>query len=633
MIIATAGHVDHGKTALLRALTGIDADRLAEEKRRGMTIDLGYAHGGRNGHDFSFIDVPGHERFIRNMLAGVTGVDAVLLVIAADDGPMQQTREHLEILDLLGIRRGLVAITKSDIVDSERLAEVEAEIVQLLAPTTLAGSPCLTVSAITGDNIDDLADMLALVGGDRTADDSSLAFRLAVDRVFTLDGAGLVATGTAHAGRVSVGNTLRLMPGGKSVRVRGLHAHNRPVESAGAGERVAINIAGANRDDIARGAWLTASELGMTGNRIDVRLRVPPGGGSLSNWTSVEVSHGAGVFRARVALLEAQKLGPGDSGFAQIVAEEDLHAVRGDRLILRNAAGTRTLAGAAIIDPCSPKRGRAKPERLALMNVTETAGPDGILAAHLQATRDGIDAAGICASLGLSRSATDLLISQLDAVDPGCGLIDRPRWEQLRADVSAFLADWHARHPDTAGAGRAALSPLARAANLSGPAFEAAIGRMVADGLIRRAGATLSLPSHRPQLAPADKALWARVQQMFDEAGLKPPALRDLSMSLGLDRKKTERFLGRCVGAGLAVRVSDNRYFPPAALHELAHLAANLNRQTDSGFTAAAFKDHTGIGRNVSIDLLEYFDRTGLTKRKGDLRRVVRRPEELFPAT
>lgn len=632
MIIATAGHVDHGKTALLRALTGIDADRLAEEKRRGMTIDLGYAHGGRNGHDFSFIDVPGHERFIRNMLAGVTGVDAVLLVIAADDGPMPQTREHLEILDLLGIRRGLVAITKSDLVDSDRLAEVETEIEQMLAPTTLAGAPCLPVSAITGDNIDDLADMLALVAGDGADDDGDLAFRLAVDRVFTLDGAGLIATGTAHAGTVSVGDTLRLIPGGKSVRVRGLHARNRSVEHAGAGERVAINLAGASRDDIARGAWLTAPDLGVTGNRIDVRLKVPAGAGSFSNWTSVEISHGAGAFRARVALLESQKLGPGGSGLAQIVAEEDLHAARGDRLILRNAAGTRTLAGATIIDPCSPKRGRAKPERLALLNVTETADPADILVAHLQATRDGIDRAGICASLGLSHSAAEQLVSGLDAADLGCGRIDRPRWEQLRADVSAFLADWHARNPDAAGAGRAALSPLARATNLSGPAFEAAIGRMVSDGLIRRAGATLSLPSHRPQLAAADMALWAEVKKLFDEAGLKPPALRDISMALELDRKKTERFLSRCVGAGLAVRISDSRYFPPAVLHALAQLADRLDRLTDSGFTAAAFKDHTGIGRNASIDLLEYFDRTGLTKRKGDLRRVVRKPEEIFPA-
>lgn len=631
MIIATAGHVDHGKTALLRALTGIDADRLAEEKRRGMTIDLGYAHGGRNGHDFSFIDVPGHERFIRNMLAGVTGVDAVLLVIAADDGPMPQTREHLEILDLLGIRRGLVAITKSDIVDGKRLAEVESEILQLLAPTTLAGALCLPVSAITGDNIDDLADMLALVASDGKARDDNLAFRLAVDRVFTLDGAGLIATGTAHAGTVSVGDTLRLMPDGKSVRVRSLHARNRAVERAGAGERIAINLAGAGRDDIARGAWLTSPELGMTGDRIDVRLQVPAGAGSFSNWTSVEVSHGAGSFRARVALLEVQKLGPGDSGLAQIVAEEDLHAVRGDRLILRNAAGTRTLAGAAVIDPRSPQRGRAKPERLALLQVTETAGPAETLAAHLRATRDGISATAICASLGLSRPAAGQIVSRLDAADLGCGLIDRSRWEQLRADVSAFLADWHAHHPDTPGAGRAALSPLARAANLSGPAFEAAIGRMVADGLIRRAGATLSLPSHRPQLAPADRALWVEVGRMFDEAGLKPPALRDISMALGLDRKKTERFLSRCVGAGLAMRVSDNRYFPPAALHELARLAADLDRETEEGFTAAAFKDHTGIGRNVSIDLLEYFDRAGLTRRKGDLRRVVRKPKDLFP--
>jgi selenocysteine-specific elongation factor len=633
MIIATAGHVDHGKTALLRALTGTDADRLAEEKRRGMTIDLGYAYGGRNGHDFSFIDVPGHERFIRNMLAGVTGVDAVLLVIAADDGPMPQTREHLEILDLLGIRNGMVALTKADIVDVNRLAEVEAAVIDMLAPTSLAGAPCLPVSALTGENIDALADMLAMVAGRDTQADGDLAFRLSVDRVFTLDGAGLIATGTSHAGRLAVGDSLQILPGGRTVRVRGLRAGNRPVDSAGSGERIAINIAGADRDDIARGAWLTAPDLRMTGNRFDLRLLIPRGGAALSNWTSVEVSHGAGSFRARVALLEDRKLEAGETGIAQIVAERELHAARGDRVILRNAAGTRTLAGGTIIDPLSPQRGRARPERLDLLLRVEGASSADILAAHLRTTREGVDAAEICAALGLTRGAAERLVAGLDATDMGCGLIARERWEQLCADVTAFLATWHDMKPDAAGAGRAALAPVARAANLSGPAFEAAIGRMVAERLIRRAGATLSLPSHRPQLSPADEHLWSEMRELFVAGGLKPPALRDISMALGLDRRKTERFLGRCVAAGLAIRVADNRYFPPGALHELASLAAELDRRSDEGFTAVDFKDHTGIGRNVSIDLLEYFDRAGLTRRKGDRRRVVHRPEVLFPAS
>ena len=368
MIIGTAGHIDHGKTTLVKALTGVDCDRLKEEKARGITLDLGYAYtplpaGGTLG----FIDVPGHEKLIHNMLAGATGIDFALLVIAADDGPMPQTREHLDIVELLGIRQGAVALTKIDAVSPERLAQAKAEIADLLAGTALAEAPLFPVAAVTGQGIAALRahlDRMAAEIGERTRQGG---FRLAIDRCFTLSGAGTVVTGTAFSGMVKAGDPLLLSPPGKTVRVRSLRVQDTAAESGHAGQRIALALAGIEKSEIDRGMWLLAPVLHAPTRRFDATLRVLPGQPPLKHWTQVHLHLGAEDVPARIALLGADEIPPGGEHWAQITLERDIGALAGDRFILRDAAARHTIGGGRVLDPFPPSRHRRRPDRLALL--------------------------------------------------------------------------------------------------------------------------------------------------------------------------------------------------------------------------------------------------------------------------
>ena len=369
MLIGTAGHIDHGKTALIKALTGVDADRLKEEKARGITIDLGYAFAPLpNGEVLGFIDVPGHERFVHNMLAGATGIDFVLLVIAADDGPMPQTREHLEIVDLLGISHGAVALAKIDRVEAARVAEVQAEIEQLLAGTMLAGSPVFPVSSINGDGIEALRAHLESTAAIRQSHADDGNFRLAVDRCFTLTGSGTVVTGTVFAGGVQVGDKLLVSPSGKEVRVRSIHAQNRAAESGQAGQRCALNLVGVEKKDIARGDWVLAPAVHAPIQRLDVRIKLPATARrALRHWTPVHLHVGAADVLGRVSLLEGTTVEPGAQALAQLVLDQPVGSLRADRFILRDQSAQYTLAGGVVLDPFAPARKVRTPARLALL--------------------------------------------------------------------------------------------------------------------------------------------------------------------------------------------------------------------------------------------------------------------------
>src|SRR5437660_6122153 len=374
MIIGTAGHIDHGKTALIKALTGMDADRLPEEKARGISIDLGYAfYPLADGAVLGFIDVPGHERFVHNMLAGATGIDFVRLVVAADDGVMPQTREHLEIIDLLGVKHGAAALTKIDCVGWARVDAARAEIEALLRGTALAGSPVFALSSMTGDGVPALrAHLEAMAASPPPAGAAEGCFRLAVDRCFTIAGSGTVVTGTVFSGSVGVGDHLLVSPSGQEVRVRSIHAQNRVAERGAAGQRCALSLVGVEKKDIARGDWILESAVYAPTGRFDTSLKLPPSATrALQHWTPVHVHLGAAEAMGRVSLLQATGIEPGGSGHAQIVLDRPIGALRGDRFILRDQSAQQTLAGGVVLDPFAPARKVRTPARLAVLAALE----------------------------------------------------------------------------------------------------------------------------------------------------------------------------------------------------------------------------------------------------------------------
>ena len=609
MIVATAGHVDHGKTSLVKALTGVDADRLPEEKRRGMTIDLGFAYLPGEAGTIGFVDVPGHERFVHNMLAGVAGIDLALLVVAADDGPMPQTREHLSILDLLGVARGAVALTKIDRVPAERAREAAAEIGALLEGTALAGSPVFAVSSATGENLAALRAHLDAAARATAVRAARGNFRMSVDRCFTIAGAGLVVTGTAMSGEVAAGGEVRALLAGAAARVRSIHAHNAPARAGRAGQRLALNLAGIDgRKPIARGDWIVQGALPPPVRRIDARLRSVDAQ-PLRHWTPVHVHLGAARVPGRVALLEGDSLAPGASGLAQLVLEQPVGALRGDRFVIRDQAARRTLGGGTAIDVYPPPRGRAKPERrafLAAMALEDDARALGALLAQAPA---GVDLARFAANRNLREEEIPRLPMKLAA-----GLaFAPPAWEALKRSALANLAAWHARAPESAGL---AEDKLVAAPRLPRAVLAAIAGELAAEGAAVREGLGVRLPGHRASFAGADAGLWEAARARLEPDPLRPPTLADLAAGMGVAPKRLDAVLQQAARQGLLTRVSKTRFFLPAALARFEEAARAAAKQ--GAVTAAGFRDRAGIGRNAAIEVLEYFDRIKFTRRVGD---------------
>jgi len=401
VIIGTAGHIDHGKTTLVRALTGVDTDRLPEERQRGVSIELGYAFlddlkGGRIG----FIDVPGHERLVHTMLSGATGIDHALLLVAADDGVMPQTREHLAVLSLLGLASGAVAVTKIDRAESVRVQEVVDQTRALLQGTPLHEAPVLTLSAQTGQGVEELRQrLLELAAAHVRRRDDVLGFRLAVDRSFTIKGVGTVVTGTVHAGCVKVGQELCLLPGGKTLRVRSVHAQNAQAEQAVLGQRCALALAGVDKDEVPRGAWLCDPAVALQTERLDVVLTVwREEAKSLRPGQAVHVHLGAEQVTGSLALLDAESVAPGSSALCQLVLHRPIGAWYGDRVVLRDAAGSRTLAGGTVLDPAAPARYRRTPARLTLLEGLRSGDARARWQVALQHADHGLDATGFARS-------------------------------------------------------------------------------------------------------------------------------------------------------------------------------------------------------------------------------------------
>jgi selenocysteine-specific elongation factor len=641
MILATAGHIDHGKTALIRALTGVDADRLPEEKRRGLTIDLGFAYSTlSDGTELGFVDVPGHERFLANMLAGVLSIDRVLLVVAADDGPRPQTLEHLDILELIGIGEITGVITKIDRVERGRADAVAAETGALLATAGFPQPAIFPVSSRTGEGIPALAEHLQKTASDRsrTAASSGL-FRMPIDRAFTLPGIGLVVTGTIAAGTVAPGDRLVLSPRGTPVRVRGLHGHNRPIEAAATGERCAINVVAsfAEGGEPRRGDWILAAERHAPTMRLDLSLRVSRyAEAPLRDGLPVHLHLGTTDTVGRAAVLGSREIAPGDSGFVQLDLEHPVGALCGDRAVLRDHAARHTLAGGSVIDPFAPRRGRRQPARLAVLEAFAMRDPAQALA-HLLAVEGVVDLAKFAVARNLAPSELDRLIEAGGFLRVGPArapvAVTSERLAALSDKIVDALSAWHQAQPDALGPSRPALIMQLRGATLGAApeaALDAALAELAGNGRIVRQGPILRLPEHQPRLTRSDERLWERVHPLLAAADLRSPRIRELAAALELQPEAVERFLNRAERLGRVGRVAENRFFLPETLARLAEIARELADGSPEGtFTAASFKDRCGVGRNLAIQILEYFDKMGATRRTGDTR-IVLRGSEVF---
>jgi selenocysteine-specific elongation factor len=639
MIIATAGHVDHGKTALLKALTGVDADRLPEEKKRGLTIDLGFVYDDKiaPGTVIGFVDVPGHERFIHNMLAGVTAIRGAMLVVAADDGPMPQTREHLDILDLVGIDSHFVALTKTDKVHSERIAEVTAEIETMLAGTRLAGAPVFPVSALDGSGVPAIAGHLRMLAETEVKRPPAGNFRLAVDRAFTVAGAGVVVTGLVSTGRVRTGDTVVLSPEGRALRVRGLRAQDRPVEEAVLGDRCAINLAGRIRkEEITRGDWIVSERAHAPVRRIDVALRVL---GSedrpLKHWTPAHLHLGTADVTGRVALLEAKAIEPGRTGLAQLVLDAPVCARAGDAVIIRDQSARRTLGGGPVVDPFSPRRGRARPERLAWLHALMLPDRDATLAKVLGDAPGGAPLSALEAAWNLTGAEAEALRAKVDvccAAEGDVVGLTRAHYEALKTAVLAALEGLHRAQPNAGGASEPQLM-RALPYRVRPAAFAHALGELVRAGEIVRAGAVLQRRGFAATLSAADDREWRRIEATMDAASDRPPTIHELAEELGMAPNQLAGLLARTARLGLTARVSANRYMTRAGLRALAGIAETGARKLPGGrFSVAAYRDWSGIGRNLSIELLEFFDKVKFTRRLGNEREILRAADEVFGA-
>jgi len=641
MIVATAGHVDHGKTLLLKALTGVDTDRLPQEKQRGLSIDLGFAYIDLGeGYSLGFVDVPGHERFIRNMLAGVAGIDFALLVVAADDGPMPQTLEHLAILDLLGVSRGAVALSKIDRVTPERVGEVTNEISALIQNSNLVGAPVFPLSGLTGQGIDKLhvylEDAARQMGGRDTAGN----FRLAVDRSFTVIGAGVVVTGSVFSGQVAVGDQLILSPRGTRVRARAIHSQNQPSQSGSAGQRCALNITGPDleKSQISRGDWLVDDRVRVPTDRFDASLRVQVNEtDALKHWTPAHLYLGAADVICRVAVLQDGMLPPGGSGLVQLVLDRPIGAVHGDRFILRDQSARRTIAGGTVVDPFSPARGRARPQRITWLQAMSQERPDEAIRQLLAQSPAGLDLDRFAQAWNLTAEEAENLFAALPLKriddDSRWWGISPAHWQAYRQSLLTAVTDWHRQKPES-------LGPydyeLARVLAVKAPVslLRQAIHDWVEDRQLARKGSIVHLPTHGPRPGADDLKLWAKVEPLVRDGGLRPPLVRELAADLGLELRQLEGFLNRAAQLGWLIRVAGNRYFTPDTVLALANIAETLAAEADDGeFNPRSYRDRSGIGRNLTIEVLEYFDKAGLTRRTKHGRRINTPAREIFASS
>lgn len=633
--VGTAGHIDHGKSALVRALTGVDPDRLAEEQRRGMTLDLGFAHLDLpSGRRIGIVDVPGHEALIHNMLAGAGGIDLVMLVVAADEGAMPQTREHLDILRFLRLRGGVIVLTKIDLVsDPEWIAAVQDDLARLIAGTVLEDAPVVRVSARTGAGLPDLVatlDRLVATVPLRPADGP---VRLPIDRSFTMQGFGTVVTGTLWSGTIRAGDQLTVLPDARDVRVRGVQVHSEAVPAASAGSRVAVNLSGLEKDDVARGDVLVTPGAFRPTERLDVRLRLLPGAVAVRHSSRLHVYLGAGATVGRVALVDRARLEPGAEGLAQLRLERPVVAVHGDRFVVRRYSPPQTLGGGVVLDAAPPARRRGTRTAEALEAVDQ-AGPSALVVAAVAArgqvgmvATDAAAAAGLdgpSAAGALKAALADGRLMELDD-----RVFARSIADDVQARVEGALRSHHERMPWRLGMPKEDLK-----SHIAGGGgdrlFDATLDELRRSGRVADRRGLIILAGHTPRVTEADQRVRAALLASIERNDASPPTLDDLHR-LG-DHAAVDRMLQALIDDGAIVHVNPELRFAAPAVERVRGIVVEM-LQSGREVTVATLRDRLQTSRKYALALLEYLDSVRVTRRVGD-RRVLgaRSGEPLGPA-
>jgi selenocysteine-specific elongation factor len=628
-IIGTAGHIDHGKTSLIKALTGEDTDRLKEEKERGISIVLGFAHldlpdGSRAG----IVDVPGHERFIRNMLAGAHGIDLALFTVAADDGVMPQTEEHLDILHLLGVQRAIFVITKADLASEARIREVEEDIRILTAGTSLEDSPILPFSFVTGSGLEQLRDSIVRILMNSEKRQSPGYFRLPVDRVFALQGHGLIVTGTALRGEVHVGDRVRCIPGNELFRVRSIQVHDEPFEVGMWGQRIALNLSGPESSSLARGHVICHENITLTSDRFDAFLEVRPAAATgIKNHQRVRVHLGTAERFAKLILLGSEeKVGPKESAYCQLSVSEPLLVMRGDRFIVRDETSSRTLGGGVVIHPWANKHKRGEPglqERLKLLHRGELA---SVVAAFLDESRDfAVSIGSLHQFLSLTEEDAREKMGRIETIRvisfEGEKLYTtEKKWQQLREELLQRLQKYHAAHPLVPGMDmEEARDKLPY--DVAPRIFRAFLEQLETAKIVVRDGNLLRLPKHEIRLKGEEHALAEKIKVLLRKSPFAPPELKQIENETGIAQGKLREVIRVMERERSIVRVATDMYFLTDSVDKIKR-SLKEHFSKESQITPGAFRDLLGTSRKYTIPLLEYLDREGITIRAGDVRRL-----------
>jgi selenocysteine-specific elongation factor len=628
VIVGTAGHIDHGKSALVQALTGTNPDRLEEEQRRGITIDLGFAFLDLGNIRFGFVDVPGHEKFVRNMLAGAGGIDLVLLVIAADEGVKPQTREHFDICRLLEIPRGIIALTKSDLVSADALDSVRLDVKEFVRGSFLEDAPIVSVSAKTAAGLDELRNTLVNVAAYVPARITRNYFRLPIDRAFAMKGFGTVVTGTLVSGGVSVEDEVELHPGARRLRVRGLHSGGEAVQHAAAGQRTAVNLAGVELSDVQRGMVLSAPGLFNGTKRMDARITLLNSAPPLKNRARVHFHQGTASTVAQVILMEGLQLTPGGSAFAHFVFQDELFLLPGDRFIMRRFSPVVTIGGGVVLQAARRKKIR-DPEVALLLDTLSRGDEEEMLLAMVDSVPKGLSLRDVIArTIWLEEEA--LVLAEELAERKLLRILNRApvflasaeRVDACASRLREAVTKFHKEKPLAEGISKEDLR--ARAVNDAGPQiFQAALAQLVAAGELLVAGDTVKRAGRTVQLSTEDARIRLGIETAYAQSGLVSPSPAEVVANLGFDRTRAQSVLQLLLREGVLVKVADGIVFHARALEDLRRKLAQYKLENNSRISVPAFKELAGVSRKYAIPLLEYLDRTGVTRRDGDERIVI----------